>query len=40
MRDWREMSARYPDEELRLIVDFYRRMERVFRAHLIRLRDG
>jgi len=40
MRDWREMSARYSDDELRLIVDFYSRMEQVFRAHLIRLRDG
>jgi DNA-binding MarR family transcriptional regulator len=40
MRDWREMSARYSDDELRLIVDFYGRMEQVFRTHLIRLRDG
>jgi DNA-binding MarR family transcriptional regulator len=40
MRDWREMSAGYSDDELRLIVDFYARMEQVFRAHLIRLRDG
>ena len=40
MRDWREMSARYSDDELRLIVDFYARMEQVFRAHLVRLRDG
>src|SRR6266571_8272772 len=40
MRDWREMSARYSDDELRLIVDFYGRMEQVFRAHLVRLRDG
>src|SRR5579859_1407609 len=40
MRDWREMSARYSDDELRLIVDFYSRMEQVFRTHLIRLRDG
>jgi DNA-binding MarR family transcriptional regulator len=40
MRDWREMSARYSDDELRLIVDFYARMEQVFRAHLARLRDG
>ena len=40
MRDWRELAARYSDDELRLIVDFYSRMEQVFRAHLIRLRDG
>jgi DNA-binding MarR family transcriptional regulator len=40
MRDWREMSAEYSDDELRLIVDFYARMEQVFRAHLLRLRDG
>ena len=40
MRDWREMSAGYSDDELRLIVDFYARMEQVFRAHLLRLRDG
>jgi DNA-binding MarR family transcriptional regulator len=38
MRDWRELAARYTDDELRLIVDFYRRMEQVFRDHLIRLR--
>src|SRR5712691_2781544 len=38
MRDWREMSARYSDDELRLIVDFYGRMEQVFRNHLVRLR--
>src|SRR5712692_7396157 len=40
LRDWREMAARYSDDELRLIVDFYARMEQVFRAHLVRLRDG
>ena len=38
MRDWRELSTRYSDDELRLIVDFYTRMEQVFRNHLIRLR--
>jgi DNA-binding transcriptional ArsR family regulator len=37
---WREMAARYSDDELRLIVDFYRRMEQVFREHLVRLRGG
>jgi DNA-binding MarR family transcriptional regulator len=40
MRDWRELASRYSDDELRLIVDFYTRMERVFRDHLVRLRDG
>jgi DNA-binding MarR family transcriptional regulator len=37
---WREMAARYPDDELRLIVDFYARMEQVLRDHLVRLRGG
>ena len=37
---WREMAARYSDDELRLIVDFYARMEEVFREHLVRLRGG
>ena len=36
----REMAARYSDDELRLIVDFYGRMEQVFREHLVRLRGG
>jgi DNA-binding transcriptional ArsR family regulator len=40
LRSWREMAARYSDDELRLIVDFYGRMEQVFREHLVRLRDG
>jgi len=38
MRDWRELATGYTDDELRLIVDFYARMEQVFRNHLIRLR--
>ena len=38
MRDWRELATRYSDDELRLIVDFYARMEQVFRNNLIRLR--
>jgi DNA-binding MarR family transcriptional regulator len=38
MRDWRELATRYTDDELRLIVDFYARMEQVFRDHLVRLR--
>ena len=40
LRSWREMAARYSDDELRLIVDFYGRMEQVFREHLLRLRGG
>jgi DNA-binding MarR family transcriptional regulator len=39
LHDWREMASRYSDDELRLIVDFYGRVEQVFRKHLIRLRD-
>jgi DNA-binding MarR family transcriptional regulator len=38
MRDWRELATRYTDGELGLIVDFYGRMEQVFRNHLARLR--
>ena len=40
MRDWQEMAARYSDDELRLIVGFYDRMEEVLRGHLIRLREA
>jgi len=40
IRDWREMAARYSDDELRLIVDYYARMEQVLRAHLERLRGS
>ena len=40
IRDWREMAARYSDDELRLIVDYYARMEQILRAHLERLRGG
>lgn len=39
VRDWQEMAARYTDDELRLIVDFYGRVEQIIRAHLTRLRD-
>ena len=39
LRDWRDMARRYSDDELRLIVDFYGRVEQVFRKHLVRLRD-
>ena len=38
LRDWRELATRYSDDELRLIVDFYARMEQVFRTHVARLR--
>src|SRR5215813_2078068 len=40
LRAWREMSAQYSDDELRLIVDFYGQMEQVFREHIVRLRDS
>jgi len=40
MRAWREMAARYSDDELRFIVDYYARVEQVLREHLARLRDA
>ncbi len=40
LRSWREMAARYSDDELRLIVDYYARMEEVLREHLVRLRGA
>ena len=40
LRGWREMASRYSDDELRLIVDFYARMEQVIRDHLVRLRTS
>jgi hypothetical protein len=40
LRAWREMAARYSDDELRLIVGFYGRMEQVLREHLVRLRTA
>ena len=39
VRAWREMAARYSDDELRLIIDYYARVEQVLREHLARLRD-
>ena len=39
IRSWQAMAARYSDDELRLIVDFYARMEEVLREHLGRLRE-
>jgi DNA-binding transcriptional ArsR family regulator len=35
---WQGVVARYSDDELRLIVEFYGQMERVIRDHLVRLR--
>src|SRR5215468_4528074 len=40
IQDWQKVAAHYSDDELRLIVDFYGRMEEVFRKHLARLRGG
>jgi DNA-binding MarR family transcriptional regulator len=40
LRAWREMAARYTDDELRLIIDFYARMQEVLRDHLARLRQA
>jgi DNA-binding MarR family transcriptional regulator len=37
--DWQQLAARYSDDELRLIVEFYDQMEQVIRKHLIRLRE-
>jgi DNA-binding MarR family transcriptional regulator len=38
IREWQQLAAGYSEDELRLIVAFYGRMEQVFRDHLIRLR--
>jgi DNA-binding transcriptional ArsR family regulator len=40
LRAWREMASRYSDDELRLIVGFYARMEQVLRDHIVRLRGA
>jgi DNA-binding MarR family transcriptional regulator len=40
LRDWRKMAARYSDDDLRLIVDYYARMAQIFRTHLDRLRES
>ncbi len=40
VRAWQEMASGYTDDELRLIVEFYGRMENVLREHLVRLRGG
>jgi hypothetical protein len=39
VREWQQMAAGYSDDELRLIVAFYRLMEQVFRDHVVRLRE-
>ena len=40
VRDWNEMAAQYSDDELKLIVGFYDRMQQVLQKHLTRLREG
>jgi DNA-binding MarR family transcriptional regulator len=37
--DWQELAANYTDDELRLIVEFYDKMEQIIRKHLSRLRE-
>jgi DNA-binding MarR family transcriptional regulator len=39
VRAWQEMAARYTDEELALIVDFYGQMEEVLREQIVVLRE-
>lgn len=40
LREWQVLVTDYTDDELRLIVEFYGRMEQVFRDHVVRLRGG
>ena len=40
IRALEQTAARYGDDELRLIVEFYGRMEQVFRDHLALLREA
>jgi hypothetical protein len=40
VRDWNEMASQYSDDELKLIVGFYDRMQQVLQKHLTRLREG
>src|SRR5450755_4410845 len=40
IRALEQTAARYTDDELRLIVEFYGRIEQVFRDHLALLRDA
>lgn len=39
MGNWQRMAARYTDDQLRLIVEFYGQMEEIIRDHLARLRE-
>jgi DNA-binding MarR family transcriptional regulator len=40
IREMQQVAARYTDDELRLIVEFYGQMEQVFRDHVVRLRES
>lgn len=40
IRALEQTAARYTDDELRLIVEFYGRIEQVFRDHLVLLREA
>ena len=40
LADWQRVAAQYTNDELRLIVEFYDRMEDIIRQHLTRLREG
>lgn len=40
LADWQRVAAQYSDDELRLIVQFYDRMEEIIRQHLVRLREA
>jgi DNA-binding MarR family transcriptional regulator len=37
--DWQQLTARYTDDEFRLIVEFYGQLEQVIRKHIDRLRE-
>lgn len=39
VRAWREAAAEYSDEQLRMILEFQHRMERIMREALAQLRD-
>ncbi|HEY6479955.1 MAG TPA: MarR family transcriptional regulator [Streptosporangiaceae bacterium] len=40
IRDCQQLAADYSDDELQLILAFYRRMEQVIRDHVVRLREA
>jgi len=40
VRAWQTMAARYSDDELRLIVEFYGQMEQVLTEHIALLRGS